>query len=319
MAYTVTWDATFEADPEDTDDASTLGTRGREIRKAIRERMDTDDGGASGTGDISWAGDANDGKHYKSTIDGFQTRRDPVDTAHDIEISPGLCRDTDDTKAIELSTVITKQIDNPWMAGDNQGGFPTGITLTADIWYGIFMIRKTSDGSVDAGFDTNLDASALLADATGYLEYRRIGWLRVDGSMNVLSYTQDGDWFFVTVPQLSYEDTLDFRTARTITLDCPAGPGISLHSSLTVQNWTGDSDGIVGTSGQVIDGADPEIEALPGSQFRVASTHSSGVLHSTGLMFPSSTKQVRVHLGGADPSQTVRVYLYGWTDRRGKL
>lgn len=84
---------------------------------------------------------------------------------------------------MRLTSSLTKGIDAAWAEGSG-GGFPSGLTLAADTWYRVFLIMK-QDGTIDAGYDTNSDASALLADATDYVYYKRIDWVLTDGSMQI--------------------------------------------------------------------------------------------------------------------------------------
>lgn len=109
-----------------------------------------------------------------------------ADTSHDITIGVGGCRDDSDAGNITLSSAITKQIDAPWAEGTDSGGFPTGETLTANTWLYVFVISK-ADGTTDAGFDYNSDASSLLADATGYVYYKHVGSALLDASANILA------------------------------------------------------------------------------------------------------------------------------------
>lgn len=106
------------------------------------------------------------------------------DADHDVQIAVGTARDAGDNQDISLTSVITKQIDVSWAEGDDAGGFPTGISLTNNTRYRVFVIVKT-DGTVDAGFDTAANASNLLADASDYSYYRQVGWLHTDGSSNI--------------------------------------------------------------------------------------------------------------------------------------
>ena len=99
-----------------------------------------------------------------------------TDTAHDIQITPGFARDSADATNLKRATTLIKQIDANWAEGTNAGGFPSGLTLSNSTWYHFFVIHKTADGTVDAGFDTSTTASNLLADATGYSAYRRVGY-----------------------------------------------------------------------------------------------------------------------------------------------
>lgn len=59
MAFTRTWNASYEASPANGDNASEGALRIREIRIDVRERMAIDH---------SWAGDADDGKHTQITF-----------------------------------------------------------------------------------------------------------------------------------------------------------------------------------------------------------------------------------------------------------
>jgi len=114
-----------------------------------------------------------------SSKDGLEVSNGSV-SATDIDISAGRIVDSTQSKILALSSVLTKEIDNPWVAG-NGGGFPTGISIINGTWYRVFIIAKT-DGTTDVGFDTSATATNLLADATGYTLFRRIGW-----ALNVLS------------------------------------------------------------------------------------------------------------------------------------
>ena len=124
-----------------------------------------------------------------SAKDGLLISNGSVPTT-DIDITTGRIEESGQTKILNLSSVLTKEIDNDWSAG-NGGGFPTGITLATDTWYRVFIIAKT-DGTTDAGFDTSATATNLLADATGYTLFRRIGWARTNGSSNILPFLANG-------------------------------------------------------------------------------------------------------------------------------
>jgi len=131
-------------------------------------------------------------------IDGFQLSNNGTDATNDIDVTAGQCTDSSNTDIIELASTLTKAIDVDWVAG-NGGGFPSALTLTNDIWYHFFVIKNVSSGVVDAGFDTSTTATNLLADATGYTLYRRVGSIRRDTATNK-KFTQHGDWFNYDVP-----------------------------------------------------------------------------------------------------------------------
>lgn len=114
-----------------------------------------------------------------------------TDTEHDIDISTGQIEDSTAALVLDNKSAITKQIDVDWAEGSADGGFPSGLTLAADTWYRVFIIGKTN-GATDAGFDTSSSAANLLADATDYTYYRRVGWVLTDSSSNILNWNNDG-------------------------------------------------------------------------------------------------------------------------------
>ena len=132
---------------------------------------------------------------------GLTLSNNVTDAAHDIDVSTGICIDSTNTVLMELLSSITKQIDATWVAGTNQGGLFSG-TVAADTWYHFFLIRKNSDGSIDAGFDTSITATNI---PTGYTAYRRIGSVLTDGSNNIIGFVQFGDVFVWNDPISSYD------------------------------------------------------------------------------------------------------------------
>lgn len=119
-----------------------------------------------------------------NTVRGLTLSAD-TDTEHDITIDTGSIRSAADDGLITLGAALTKQIDAAWAAGTASGGFPSGISLSADTWYRVFVIKNPTSGAVDGGFDTSATAANLLADATDYTQYRMVGWVLTDSSSNI--------------------------------------------------------------------------------------------------------------------------------------
>jgi hypothetical protein len=153
---------------------------------------------------------------------GLYTEQD-TDTDHDIKINTGACIDSTNAEIIRLTSALTKKIDVNWSAGDDGGGFPDGISLTQGI-YGVFVIKNSSTGDVDAGYDSSDDASNLLADtnvsAAGYDLYRRIGYVITDASNNIIDYYQNGNRFILKTPiqDLGSTDIHSSAVLRTLTV-----------------------------------------------------------------------------------------------------
>jgi len=133
----------------------------------------------------------------------------------DITIATGEVTDTTAGYILKLIAGITKQIDNVWAEGDNLGGMFTG-SLVADTWYHVFLIRKDSDGTIDAGFDADIDAANI---PTGYTAYQRLGSVLTDATPDILGFQQFKDMFVWNVPILDFDGiSVTARTALAISV-----------------------------------------------------------------------------------------------------
>lgn len=186
----------------------------------------------SGTGDFELVSTGLVAPGSRGSIDGLSLSND-TDADHDIQIAAGECRDSTNTVTLSLSAALTKQIDANWAEGDDAGGFPSGLSLAADTWYHVFLIGKT-DGTVDAGFDTNDDASELLNDASDYTYYRRIRSVLTDGSSNILGDLQFGDLVLWKDPPLDLNGVSPgVDTNASYTISTPLGVRTVAHFNIT--------------------------------------------------------------------------------------
>ena len=156
-----------------------------------------------------------------------------------IDVAPGVCRDRTNTVDMVLSSTFQGRASTTWVEGS---GATTGKRSsigpgwTANTTYHLFLIAKT-DGQVDIGVDTALDASGLLTLASDYTYYRRIASARTQsGSATWVAWNQKGNRFEYTIQQQ------DFATATPITetLTLVTVPGdIEVFAMLNVRgNWT---------------------------------------------------------------------------------
>lgn len=148
-------------------------------------------------------------------IDGLILSNNGADQNNDIDIAPGASRDVNDDFDMVLDSTFTKRLDAAWAVGSNSGGLFTGAKA-ADTWYHFFLIRKDSDSTLDAGFDTSVSASNIPA---GYTAFRRLGCIRTDVSSNILQFEQRSDWFMWLNPILDFSDLTIPITKLTIALD----------------------------------------------------------------------------------------------------
>jgi hypothetical protein len=161
-------------------------------------------------------------------IDGLILSND-TDTEHDIALSNGEATIVDANNSAvrvlaELDTTLVKKLDLDWTAGTGGGGIAPGARTVQDVmdideWYHYFIIG-TPGGEIDAGVDTSTTAANLLAEATDFGFYRRVGSVLSDGSSNVTQFTQIGDKFLWNTPAIDHSGVAaNYTTQTTITLD----------------------------------------------------------------------------------------------------
>lgn len=146
-----------------------------------------------------------------------------TDSDHDIDIAAGVCWASTDNYQMLLGSTMTKQIDAVWAVGTGNGGLFSG-SVTTNERYHVFIIRKDSDGTIDAGFDTS-DIAANIP--SGYSHYRRIGMVYTDASSNILAFTQTDRVFVLGTAIEEFNDATPASTSEhTVALSIPSENGI---------------------------------------------------------------------------------------------
>lgn len=210
-----------------------------------------------------------------------------ADTDHDISITTGAARSANGNEVnISLGTAITKQIDASWSAGNNAGGFPSALSLSADTTYHVFVIEDGA-GTVDAGFDTSLTATNLLSDSS-YTNYRRVGSVVTDSSSNIINFVQRGDTYLYDTP-IRDVNAGALATAETLrALSVPTGIKVEAIINCRQSDGTGDDTVIYDpdqTAGAASLTAAPlvNLEASTAAQLRIMTDTSGQVAdRSTG-------------------------------------
>ncbi len=140
-----------------------------------------------------------------------------------LDIGTGAAKDSTNSADIIVTSVIGKDMAVDWVAGGTSGaplgGKPSGIALSAGEWYRVFAI-STPSGTVDAGIDSSITASNLLADAAGYSFFRRIGWAYYDGAQFIVIF-QNGNDFAYDVPQNDVNAEAPPTVATPVPLTAP--------------------------------------------------------------------------------------------------
>ena len=159
----------------------------------------------------------------RGAIGGLTCSNNGTDADHDLDIAVGYATDYGNAVVMELTTAITKQIDATWAVGTNAGGLDTGA-VAASTGYGVYLIRRSDTGVVDVLFSTDMSAAgSSVTMPTNYDQKRLIGWVRTDGSSNILSFLQSGDYFRLQgdVVQEVSDATITANTYETLTMTVP--------------------------------------------------------------------------------------------------
>lgn len=148
--------------------------------------------------------------------------------ASSIDFSAGIRRSSANSFDMLLSSTMTKllQSSGAWTSGSGNNGLFSGAKANST-WYHCFIIRKTSDGSIDAGFDTSITAANI---PSGYVGYRRVGSIKTDSSGNIMPFDQFGDNFLFKAPPLDMSAVALPTTATNYAISTP--PGIKCLAKL---------------------------------------------------------------------------------------
>lgn len=113
--------------------------------------------------------------------------------ATSVSVAPGRWRSADDTVDIILAATLTKNLQTAgaWTAGNNQNGLFSGAR-TANTWYHVYAIQRTSTGAVDVGFSTSYPPANL---PSGWDKWRRLGSVYTTETNNLLAYLNVGNEF----------------------------------------------------------------------------------------------------------------------------
>ena len=155
-------------------------------------------------------------------LSGLTLSNNSSDSEHDIDIAVGEARDTADGADLTISSTFTKKIDATWASGSGNGGMASGVSLSADTWYHVYLVELDAGGT-DAGFDTATNAANLVATSGVASAYRRIGSVLTDSSSNILGFTQFQDEFIFDA-QITNVNGSGLGTSRVLqTVSTPTG------------------------------------------------------------------------------------------------
>lgn len=164
-------------------------------------------------------------------ISGLRLSNNATDPTNDIDIAVGECRSSTDAYDMALASTLTKRLDAAWAAGTGNGGIDAG-SKAISTWYHVWLIRKDSDGTIDALFSTSASAPTMPA---GYTAKRLIGSILTDSAGAIETFSQFGD-----IVQWKENMGLDVNTAVLGTSrtsyalgSVPTGYEVEVHFNMT--------------------------------------------------------------------------------------
>lgn len=269
-------------------------------------------------------------------LTGLQCSSASADPNHDILVSTGHCNQSSENIAfpIILRTSRTKQADATWAVG-NAGGMASGVTLSPSQTYYIFALgvqdaRGFPGGSIpgDVGFDTDIDATNLLADAVviaaGYNIYRRIGSFITDGSNNIRHFDQYKDYFRLRTPVIAIDHATGTITPAAQNYTLPIPNGIVIKAKLNISIWSyGNPCNCYFYSPDQTDYTSYDYPAfqnrLPSFSHSVTDIPGSDYLYFNDEIITNTARQIRgvgSFSGGSLGTYTapLQIFVLGWTD-----
>ena len=138
-----------------------------------------------------------------------------------------------------LSSVLSKQVNSAWAAGNGVGGKFAGTISANQTWH-VFIIRNTTTGAVDAGFDLSVTGANIPSGWVG----RIIGSFMIDGAgTNVRPFVQNGDLFqWTTVVQdFNSVSATPTSTSNLLTLTVPSGLSVVAFGRIGTYNTASSS------------------------------------------------------------------------------
>lgn len=236
-------------------------------------------------------------------------------TATKLDVAAGSCRDSTNVTDITLSAPIVAgliQTSGAWAAGDTQNKLDTGARANST-WYHVWAIKKDSDGSGEFLFSLSVSAPTM---PSGYTYKRRIGSVKTDGSGNIISFVQDGDYFTWLAAILDVDATNPGTSAVSRTLTVPTGVNVFALINVITVGWASNGPHCLVSDLTFTDVA-PSTSAAPLYNAGIGGL-ASGSFYGQMTIRTNTSAQIRTRQGSSGNGEAVRIATVGWFDTRGR-
>jgi hypothetical protein len=215
--------------------------------------------------------------------------------------------DSTGASILTLASVMVKQLDAAWAAGTAAGGLFT-FTIAPNTWYYCFIIRKTADGTIDAGFDVSSVAANI---PSGYSAYRRVGAILTDSSSNITQFYQINERFYLKTPAVAFSTDNPGTNAVLSAVVCPP-----LHVAMVncmIKSWDQNIVYAMITSPSQTDST-PSVSLFTQMYYPAIfspATYNDGMYQE---IYTDSSSRIRYRLSATHANIGIRVMSLGWLD-----
>lgn len=174
-----------------------------------------------------------------------------------IGIATGEIGDTTQSYLMQLGSAFTKRIATSGSAatfavGTGLGGLSDDDSLTADTWYGVFLLSKSTDVTdCDIIFATTKakSLSDAVATAAGFDISRLIGYVLTDATSDIIPFFDDGENSYLWDVMVDASPSAS-ATRALVTSQCPPFQIARLQYSMAVATGGAATYGVLTQTGQ---------------------------------------------------------------------
>jgi hypothetical protein len=258
----------------------------------------------------------------RGLIYGLLLSNNVANAATQIDIAPGSARASSNLYDLALASAMTKRLDAVWAVGTGNGGLDTG-TVAASTSYHVHLIRRDSDGLVDALFSTSATSPVL---PTGWSNRRRIGAIVTNSSSQIRGFRQIDDWFHYKTNTNAIADIVDQPVGPTaINYTLPSAPkGIKVLADIHTVVKGDPAGSSTGVFFQFL--RDPDLGAFVlsdtrnGYAFRLNQVQDPGLRNNSQIVRCWTDANGRVTVADTETANAlISIAIQGYMDTRDKF
>lgn len=233
-------------------------------------------------------------------ISGLTLSNDGSDPTNDIDIASGMATDSTGTYLMPLTGPFIKRLDAAWAVGSGNGGLDTGSI--ANTTYHVWLIRKDSDGSIDALFSTSATAPTMPA---GYTYKANIGAIIRSGGA-ILLFTQVGNEVLWKASALDFDSGTN-TTSSPIAVRAPLGIQTDVSLQLIYNNT------VSGNFVLYVSSPDQNDETASLAAARVTVVNPSTSVFGTATVSVRTNTSAQIRIRSDDANNTTRISTRGFS------